>query len=390
VNRHSGTNLMLLEGDEERAVRAAVREFALAEVAPVAAELDETDVFPRALYGRLADMGLLAMTVPEELGGGGASLLAHVAAIEELARCSATVGNIVMVSTVMSEFIRRFGGPAHLAHLPGIARGEKICGVAITEAEAGSDVSAVRMRARAVDDGDDGYVLDGEKVFTTLGEVVDMVVVLARTDPQGGHRGLSCFLVRTDDPGFRRGRKERLLGMRGTVTAGFSLQGCRIPAERRFGAEGDGFTQMMKSLETGRVLIAALALGIAQACLDASLAYARGRRQFGRRIGDFQGVQFPIADMAAGVDAARLLVRRAAALRDAGLDYGLAAAEAKLFASDLAMRAATDAVQIHGGNGYTLGYPVQRYFRDAKLTQIYEGTNQIQRSLIARGLLGPR
>ena len=373
------------------AVRETVRKFAESEVVPRAAEIDRSDEFPHDLYARMAELGLLGLTTPEEYGGQGADEVSMSITLEELARASGTVANACLLAKLQSELICRAGTEQQRRRfVPDIAGGRRICLIAVTEPGAGSDVGAITTRARR--DGDD-WVLDGNKAFMTAGAVGDLAVVLARTDPDAGSRGLTAFLVERSpdgDPakGFLPDHKEELLGMRGLATAGISLSGTRVPAANVIGEPDRGMSVVLRSFTNGRIVIASLALGLAVGALDASVDYVTSRRAFGQRIGDFQGVQFMVADAHVGIEAARLLIHQAAALKDQGQPFAREASQAKLFASDTAMRVATDALQMHGGYGYTKDAVVERIFRDAKLTQIYEGTNQIQRVIIARDLLG--
>ncbi len=371
--------------DEQRATRDLARTFAQREVAPVAQAIDERDEFPRELVRRMHELGLVGMCLPEQYGGIGAYHVSYLLAVEEIAVASAVLANINMVQKCYSELLARHATDAVRARwVPEIAAGRKIVAVALTEPHCGSDAAAIRTAARR----DGGhYVVSGQKQFVTMGGVCDAAVVFARTDPAGGHRGVSAFLVEADRCGFTRQPKERLLGMRGEETAGLALDEVRVPAENLIGAEGEGFRLAMGSFDTGRIVIGTLALGIARAAMEAAADHARRREAFGRPIGEFEGVSFPLADMWSRLVGARLVLHLAAAKKDRGEPFTVEAAMGKLLASDLAMDAATDAVQIFGGMGYTMDLPVQRYLRDAKLTQIYEGTNQIQRLVISRALL---
>jgi alkylation response protein AidB-like acyl-CoA dehydrogenase len=372
--------------DEQRMVQDLAREFAEQEVKPIAAECDREGRFPHATVKRMGELGLLGITVPETLGGGGADMLAYVLALEEVAVACASHAVVMSVNnSLVCGPLVEFGTPAqHERFLAPIASGRGLACFALTEPQAGSDARNLATLARR--DGDD-YVLDGRKVFVTSGRESTVALVFAQTDPEAAHRGISAFLVEKGAPGFLVPKVEDKLGLRASDTAEFVFEACRVPAANRLGAEGQGFKIAMHVLDSGRIGIAAQAVGIARAALEASVAYAKERRSFGVPIGQHQMIQWMLADMATAVDAARLLTWRAAVLKDRGKPYGAAASMAKLFASESAMRVATDAVQVHGGYGYITDYPVERHFRDAKITQIYEGTSQIQRLVVARALL---
>jgi acyl-CoA dehydrogenase len=372
--------------DEQRMVQDLAREFAEQEVKPIAAECDREARFPHATVKRMGELGLLGIMVPESLGGGGADMLAYVLALEEVAVACASHAVVMSVNnSLVCGPLVEFGTPAqHERFLAPIASGRGLACFALTEPQAGSDARNLATLARR--DGDD-YVLDGRKVFVTSGRESTVALVFAQTDPEAAHRGISAFLVEKGAPGFLVPKVEDKLGLRASDTAEFVFEACRVPAANRLGAEGQGFKIAMHVLDSGRIGIAAQAVGIARAALEASVAYAKERRSFGVPIGQHQMIQWMLADMATAVDAARLLTWRAAVLKDRGKPYGAAASMAKLFASESAMRVATDAVQVHGGYGYITDYPVERHFRDAKITQIYEGTSQIQRLVVARALL---
>jgi butyryl-CoA dehydrogenase len=373
--------------DEQQMVQGLAREFAEQEVKPVAAECDREARFPHATVKRMGELGLMGIAVPERLGGGGADTVAYALALEEVAVACASHAVVMSVNnSLVCDPLVRFGTPEqHERFLAPLASGRGLGCFALTEPQAGSDATNLATLARA----DGGhYVLDGRKVFVTNGREATVALVFAQGDPGRGRRGISAFLVEKGSPGFLVPKVEDKLGLRASDTAEFVFEGCRVPAANRLGAEGDGFRIAMQALDGGRIGIAAQAVGIARAALEASVAYARERRAFGVPIGQHQMVQWMLADMATGVDAARLLTWRAAALKDRGQPYGTASAMAKLFASEVAMRVATDAIQVHGGYGYIKEYPVERFFRDAKITQIYEGTSQIQRLVIARALVG--
>jgi alkylation response protein AidB-like acyl-CoA dehydrogenase len=367
------------------ALRDAARRFAEAEVAPLAAGLDESEAYPAELYGRLAAAGLFGITVPEELGGAGADVLAYALVMEELARGYASVADQVGLVELLGTLLTQHGTAAQQErYLRPLLRAQRRCAYALTEAEAGSDLAGLKTSARREGD---GWVLDGAKLWIHNAPVADFAAVLCRTDPTAGHRGMSILLVDLDAPGVTRDRKEHKMGQRASQVGGLRFDGVRLPAAALLGPEGRGFHMMMSVLDKGRIGIAALALGILQAALEDSIAYARQRRQFGQAIAEFQAVQWMIADMAKDAHGARLMIRHAARLLDAGRRATLAASMAKCFASDAAVARTADAVQIHGGSGYIRGVRVERLFRDAKITQIYEGTNQVQRMIMARALL---
>jgi alkylation response protein AidB-like acyl-CoA dehydrogenase len=375
--------------EEQQMVQGLAREFAEQEVRPIAAECDREGRFPRATVQRMGELGLMGIAIPEKLGGGGADTLAYVLALEEVAAACASHAVVMSVNnSLVCEPIHRFGTPEqHERFLVPLASGRALGCFALTEPQAGSDATNQATLARR--DGKE-YVLDGRKVFVTNGRESTVALVFAQTDPARAHRGISAFLVEKGAPGFAVPKVEDKLGLRASDTAEFVFEGCRVPAANRLGAEGQGFKIAMRALDGGRIGIAAQAVGIARAALEASVAYARERKSFDVPIGQHQMVQWMLADMATAVDAARLLTWRAAARKDRGEPYGTAAAMAKLFASEMAMRVTTDGIQVHGGYGYIKEYPVERFFRDAKITQIYEGTSQIQRLVIARSLLeGP-
>jgi butyryl-CoA dehydrogenase len=372
--------------DEQQMVQGLAREFAQQEVKPVAAECDREARFPHATVKRMGELGLLGIMVPEGLGGGGADTLAYVLALEEVAVACASHAVVMSVNnSLVCAPLTKFGTPAqHERFLAPLAAGRGLGCFALTEPQAGSDARNLTTLARQ--DGDD-YVLDGRKVFVTNGRESTVALVFTQTDPARRHHGISAFLIEKGTPGFLVPKVEDKLGIRASDTAEFVFESCRVPATHRLGAEGEGFKIAMSVLDGGRIGIAAQAVGIARAALEASVAYAKERRSFGVPIGQHQQIQWMLADMATAVDAARLLTWRAAVLKDRGAPYGTAASMAKLFASETAMRVATDAIQVHGGYGYIKDYPVERFFRDAKITQIYEGTSQIQRLVVARSLL---
>ncbi len=371
--------------DSQRLIRDMVREFADREVRPRAAEIDRTDEFPWDLYKRMAELGILGMTLPPEYGGAGADTVSWAIAQEELARASAAVADAQLLCKLMSDMILRNGSEEQRRrYLPAMARGEKICAIAQTEPGAGSDVAGIQTTATPTAD---GYVLNGTKRFITCAMVCDLAVVVATVDRRRGRDGITLFLVEMGTPGFSRGSKEQLMGVRGLATGELVFEDCRVPRSARLGEEGDGFKRAMVSLDTGRIGIGAQALGIAQAAMEEALRYARQRTAFGQSLSQFQAVQFMLADMSWRIEASRLLLRRAAYLKDQGRPIIREAAEAKLAASETAVRVTHDALQIHGAYGYSREFAVERLYRDARVYEIWEGTSQIQRLVIARQLL---
>jgi butyryl-CoA dehydrogenase len=372
--------------DEQQLIRDAVREFAETEVTPIAAELDRDHRFPYELLPKLAEMNLMGMPYPEKEGGAGADYVSYVIAIEEISRACASTGIIVSAHTSLATWpIFKFGTEAQKdRYLPDMASGRRLGAFALTEPGAGTDAAAGTATATLHAD---GYALNGSKMFITNAPYADVYVVFAKTDPERAARGMSAFIVEKDTPGFSVGEAEHKLGIRGSSTPPIYFADCRIGKEALLGGEGDGFKIAMQTLDGGRIGVSAQALGIAQAALDAAIAYAKERVQFGKPIANLQAIQWMIADMALEVDAARLLVYRAASCVDNGRPYSTEGAMAKLFASETATRVAGKAIQIHGGYGYTESYPVERNYRDAKITELYEGTSEVQRMVIARSAL---
>jgi len=372
--------------EEQQLLRDTVRRFAAEVVAPKAKEIDASGEFPLATFRQAGELGLAGVYVPEDLGGAGMDMTAYCIAIEEISRVCASTGVILSVnnSLVCDPLLRHADAAQQREFLRPLAAGEKLGCFALTEPEAGSDAGALRTRARR--DGD-GYVLDGDKVFITNGTHADVALVFASTDPEKKTRGISCFVVPTDTPGFRRGHHEYKLGVQASGTTQLYFEGMRVPAAWRLGEEGEGFKIAMSTLDGGRIGIAAQAVGIAQGAFEAALAYAQERQQFGQPIANFQAIQFYLADMAMELDAARLLVHKAAWAKTTQKRYSLEAAQAKLFASEMAQRVTNKALQIHGGYGYTREYDVERFFRDARITEIYEGTSEIQKLVIADWVL---
>lgn len=373
--------------EEHEMLRKMVRDFAKNEVAPTAAERDEEERFDRGIFNQMAELGLTGIPWPEEYGGIGSDYLAYVIAIEELSRVCASTGVTLSAHVSLAGWpIFKFGTEEQKQHyLRPLAEGTKIGAYGLTEPGSGSDSGAMKTTAKK--DGDH-YILNGSKIFITNGGEADIYVVFAVTDPEKKQRGgVSAFIIEKDFPGFSVGKKEKKLGIRSSPTTEIIFEDCKVPAENLLGEEGDGFKIAMMTLDGGRNGIAAQAVGIAQGALDAAIEYAKDRHQFGKPIGMQQGIGFKLADMATKVEAARLLTYQAAWRESVGEPYGLQSAMSKLFAGDIAMEVTTEAVQIFGGYGYTKEYPVERYMRDAKITQIYEGTNEIQRLVISRMLL---
>ncbi|MDI6753125.1 MAG: acyl-CoA dehydrogenase family protein [Thermodesulfobacteriota bacterium] len=371
--------------EEQKMIRDMARDFAESEVKPVAAEIDRTDAFPWKIYKRMAELGLLAMTLPPEYGGSGADTVSWSIVEEELARASAAVADAQLLLKLMSHMILCHGTEEQKKkYIREMGKGERICATGMTEPDAGSDLRGIKTTARR--EGDD-YILNGTKRFMTCGNIVDMVIALVYTDRSKGSKGMTSIIVEMGTPGFSRGKKEELMGVRGLETSELIFEDCRVSKDNLLGQEGQGWQVALGSLDMGRIGIGSQALGVAQAAMEEAVKYAKQRVAFGQPIAKFQAIQFMIADMSSHIEAARLLLRKAAFLSDQGKPFTREAAEAKLFASDLAVKAATDALQIHGAYGYTREYPIERIYRDAKVYQIWEGTNQIQRTVIARHLL---
>ncbi|WP_077623476.1 acyl-CoA dehydrogenase [Sediminibacillus massiliensis] len=371
--------------DEQEMLRTMVRNFAKKEVEPTAVERDEEERFDRAIFDKMAELGLTGIPWPEQYGGIGADYVSYVIAVEELSRVCASTGVTLSAHISLASWpLFKYGSEQQKqTFLKELASGEKLGAYALSEPGAGSDVASMKTVAKAEDD---EYILNGNKVWITNGGVADIYIVFAKTDQSAGHRGISALVVEKGTPGFSFGKKERKLGIRSSPTTELIFENCRIPKRNLLGKEGEGFKIAMSTLDGGRNGIAAQALGIAQGALDAAVDYAKEREQFGKPIASNQGISFKLADMATEIEAARLMTYQAAWLESEGKPYGKASAMSKLFAGDAAMRITTDAVQVFGGYGYTKDYPVERYMRDAKITQIYEGTNEIQRLVIGRML----
>ena len=390
-NSSSGPSFSL--SSEQEMIRQTARDFAQKEIAPIAAEFDESGEFPYETIRKMGAMGLMGIEVPEAYGGAGLDTMAYVLALEEISKADAAHGAIMSVNNSLFCYaLLRYGTEEQRQkYIEPVASGKVIGAYSLTEPMSGSDAGT--MRSRAVRQGD-SYVLNGRKSWVTSGPVASYIIVFTMTDPEKKHRGITAFLVDTKAPGFSVGKKEPKLGIRASATSEILFEDYRLPMATRLGEEGEGFKIAMTVLDAGRIGIAAQALGISEACYEASLAYAREREAFGQKIGEFQGVGFKLADMKTRIEASRLLIYQAALAKQAsksnGLRFTLEASMAKLFASETAMFCAHAAVQIHAGMGYSKELPIERYFRDAKITEIYEGTSEIQRMVIARGELGLR
>jgi butyryl-CoA dehydrogenase len=373
--------------EEQRMIRAMVREFAREVLLPTAAERDKTKEFPRENIRQMGELGLMGMNVPPEYNGVGADTVSYSAALQEVAYACASTAVVMSVhNSVACGPIYLFGSDyLKETYLKPLAAGEKIGSFAVTEAGAGSNPAG--QKSKAVRDGD-SYVINGTKMFITTGKNSDVTVVTAYTDKDKKHRGISAFIVEKGTTGFSVGKEEDKMGLRASDTVELIFEDCRIPAENLLGEEGDGFRITMVSLDGGRIGIASQSVGLAQACLDAAVSYAKERVQFNKPISQFQGIRWMIADMATQIEAARLLTFNAAAMRDGKEDFSAAASMAKVFASEMANKVAYQALQIHGGYGYIKEFPVERYYRDARVFTIYEGTSEIQRIVIANHVIG--
>jgi len=371
---------------EQELVRQMVREFAVNEVKPIAAEIDETERFPMENVKKMAELGMMGIPFPKELGGAGGDVLSYIITVEELSKVCGTTGVIVSAHTSLcASLLYENGTPAQKEkYLIPLAKGEKIGAFGLTEPGAGTD--AAGQQTTAVLDGDN-YILNGSKIFITNGGVADTFIVFAMTDKSQGTRGISAFIVEKDFPGFSIGKKEDKLGIRASSTTELIFENCVVPKENLIGKEGKGFGIAMKTLDGGRIGIAAQALGIAEGAYEEAVKYMKERKQFGRPLSAFQGLQWMIAEMETKIEAAKLLVYKAAWLKQNKLPYSVDAAKAKLFAAEVAMDVTTKAVQIHGGYGYTKEYPVERMMRDAKITEIYEGTSEVQKMVISGAAL---
>ncbi len=373
-------NLQLSE--EQQLLQKTVREFAESEVRPRARELDETGRFPRDLFAKAAELGLTGVALPESEGGAGFDHIAYSIVIEEVSRCCASTGVILSVqNSLYCDPIHRYGTPEQKQKflLP-FARGEKVGCYALTEPQAGSNAAA--LQTKAVLRGDT-YVVNGTKAWITNGGAADAVIAYVNTHPEKGEKGITALVIEKGTPGFKAGKEEKKLGINATACSELIFTDCEVPVANRIGNEGEGYKVALSTLDGGRIGIAAQALGIAQGAFEAALAYAKERMAFGHPISQFQAIQFMLADMSTELDAARLLIRRAAWKQDSGARFSMEAAMAKLFASEMATRVTHKAIQIHGGNGYSREYPVERNYRDARITEIYEGTSEIQRLVIS-------
>ncbi|MDO5779021.1 MAG: acyl-CoA dehydrogenase [Clostridium sp.] len=371
---------------EQELVRQMVREFAVNEVKPIAAEIDETERFPMENVKKMAELGMMGIPFPKELGGAGGDVLSYIISVEELSKVCGTTGVILSAHTSLcASLIYENGTPAQKEkYLVPLAKGEKIGAFGLTEPGAGTD--AAGQQTTAVLDGDN-YILNGSKIFITNGGVAETFIVFAMTDKSQGTRGISAFIVEKGFPGFSIGKKEDKLGIRASSTTELIFENCIVPKENLIGKEGKGFGIAMKTLDGGRIGIAAQALGIAEGAYEETIKYMKERKQFGRSLSAFQGLQWMIAEMETKIEAAKLLVYKAAWLKQNKLPYSVDAAKAKLFAAEVAMDVTTKAVQLHGGYGYTKEYPVERMMRDAKITEIYEGTSEVQKMVIAGAAL---
>jgi butyryl-CoA dehydrogenase len=373
-------NLQLTE--DQQLLQKTVREFAEAEVKPRARELDETGHFPRGLFAKAAELGLTGVAIPESEGGAGFDHISYSIVIEEISRCCASTGVILSVqNSLYCDPIHRYGSDEQKRRflLP-FARGEKIGCYALTEPQAGSNAAALQTRAVKKDD---RYILNGTKAWITNGGAADAAIVYVNTDPAKGEKGITAVVVEKGMPGFKVGKEEKKLGISATACSELVFTDCQVPVTNRIGNEGEGYKVALSTLDGGRIGIAAQAAGIAQGAFEAALKYSKERLAFGHPIAEFQAIQFMLSDMSTEIDAARLLIRKAAWKQDTGARFSMDAAMAKLFASEMATRVAHKAIQIHGGNGYSREYPVERNYRDARITEIYEGTSEIQRLVIS-------
>jgi len=372
--------------EEQKMLKAMVQDFATKELEPIAAQIDEEARFPAESVKKMAELGLLGLGFPEEYGGSGGGATELSIASEEICRVCASTGTVLLASTGLAGHpLYEFGNEEQRKRFVApVAKGEKLACFALTEAGAGSDPAALETTATRHKN---GYILNGTKIFITNGAEAGVVLVFATVDKSLRQRGIASFIVEEGTSGFSVGKLEHKLGIRGSSTAELLFEDCFVPEENRLGNEGDGFKIALAAIDASRITVAAQAVGIAQGALDKSLAYAKERQQFGQPISNFQAIQWMLANMAIGIDAARLLTYRAAQLQDKGLPFVKEAAMAKVFAAETAMSATTKAIQIYGGYGYVKEYPLERYFRDAKITEIYEGTSEMQRMTVARQLI---
>jgi alkylation response protein AidB-like acyl-CoA dehydrogenase len=372
--------------EEHKLIQKTARDFAINELQPEVLKRDEGKIWPKEAVSKMAELGLLGIMVDPKFGGGGMDTIAYTIAMEEIARIDAAASVIMSVNnSLVCSLLSNFGNDFQKEkYLKKLAKGELLGAFSLSEPQSGSDASNMLTYARKEGD---SYILNGTKNWVTNGKSSDIVIVAALTKKGVGYKGISCFIVEKSYKGFESGKPEKKLGIRSSDTTELYFQDVVIPKENLIGSEGDGFKICLETLDGGRIGIASQALGIAQASLDASITYSKERQQFGKTISSFQAIQFKIADMSISIDAARLLTRKAAWLKDSGQPYGISAAKAKLYASEVAMKSSTECVQIHGGYGYIRETGVERLMRDAKITQIYEGTSEVQRLVVARDLL---
>jgi len=371
--------------DEQKLFQKIVREFCEKEIKPISEKIDKEEYFPEELYKKMGRMGLMGMTVPQKYGGAGIDKVSYMIALEEISRfCGSTGITVEAHNTLGIGYIYEAGSEdQRKKYLPKYSSGEGIAALAITEPNAGSDVGGIQTTGVLIGD---KWVLNGTKQFITSGDIAGVIIVMAKTDKTKGVKGISAFLVEKDTPGLKVGPLENKLGLRGSRTAELIFEDCCVPKENLLGVMNKGFFSVMNTLDSGRTAVGAMSVGIARAAFEDSIEYAKQREQFGRPIGKFQGIKWMLSDMATEIDAARLLVYRAAFLEDQGLSFSKESSMAKLFASEMAMRATRNAIQIFGGYGYIREYPVERYFRDVKLCEIGEGTSEIQRIVISKKL----
>lgn len=386
MSEHAVDGISFDLSDEQNALREHIRAFVEEEIKPVALHFDETQEFPTEIFRKFGELGYLGIVIPTEYGGSGMGYLEYAIIVEEVARgCPSIALGVAAHNGLCTSHIFRFGSEElRRKYVPRLAKGETMGAWALTEPNAGSDAGGTQTTA--VRDGDD-WIINGSKNFITHGNVGDICVVMAVTDPSKGKNGISAFVVDKTMKGFYGSKKENKLGMRCSDTAGLTFDNVRVPGVNLIGEEGEGFKQALKILDGGRISIAALSVGLAQGAFEAALRYSTERQQFGKRLADMQAIQFKLAKMSMDTEASRLLTYRAAWMRDSGMDFTTAASEAKLLASEVSVRVAEDAVQVHGGYGYVKDYPVEKYFRDSKLLTIGEGTSEIQKMVIARQLL---
>ena len=372
--------------EEQDLIKMTARDFAAREVRPKAAQNDREGKFPKRLVDKMGELGFMGMMVPEEYGGSGLDCVSYVIALEELCAACASTGIIMSVNnSLVCSPILAFGSEKQKqAYLPDLASGKKLGCFALSEPDAGSDPASMRTIALRKND---SYVINGTKAWITNGAEADVMVLIAATDPSKGHHGISAFIIDMNAPGVNVAKLEHKLGIKATSTAQIYFEDCKVPKSAMIGQEGDGFKVAMATLDGGRIGVATQAVGIARAALEEAVRYSKERQAFGRTISSFQGLQFMMADMATRLEASRLLTLQAAVMKDKHMNYSKESAMAKLYAAETAMWVTTKAIQIHGGYGYTVDYPVERFFRDAKITEIYEGTSEIQRIVIAREVL---